>query len=41
MKILKKRYENDDSVDEKHFIRFRGYNSVFKFIRIGVDGALL
>ena len=36
--------ENDTktitSVDGKHFIRFRGKNSVFKFIRISVDGAL-
>ena len=32
--------ENDenDSVDEKHFIRFRGENYVFKFIRISMDG---
>ena len=27
----------NDSVDGKHFIRFRGENSVFKFIRISVD----
>ena len=26
----------NDSVDGKHFIRFRGENSVFKFIRISV-----
>ena len=29
----------NDSVDGKHFIRFRGENSIFKFIRISVDGA--
>ena len=36
--IENERYEND-SVYGKHFIRFRGENSFFKFIRISVDGA--
>ena len=30
--------EENDSVDGKHFIRFRGENCVFKFIRISMDG---
>ena len=34
-----KRYENE-SVDGKHFIRFRNKNSVFKFIRVSVDGTI-
>ena len=38
--------ENDtktknDSVDGNNFVRFRGGNSVFKFIRISVDRTLL
>ena len=27
-------------MDGKHFVRFRGENSVFKFIQISVDGTL-
>ena len=30
----------NDGVDGKHLIRFRGENSVFKVIRISVDGTL-
>ena len=35
-----KTIRKNDSVDGKHFIRFRDENSVLKFIRISVDGAL-
>ena len=29
--------DNDDGVDTKHFIRFRGENAFFKFIRLSAD----